>query len=58
MENSARGTSAVSDAFVLRLEVVAVATAASVGEQLATAQVLVEVEPGNVARTDSFVANK
>ena len=49
------GSSAVGGALVLRLEVVGVAAAAAVREELAAAAQLVEVEAGHVAGADALV---
>ena len=55
MEDLVEGSAAVRDALVLRLEVVGVSAAAAVGEELAAAAPLVEVEAGNVAGADALV---
>ena len=54
-EYSSWGSPAVRHTLILSLKVVWVPTAASVAEQAAPAQLLVEVESGNVSRTDSGV---
>ena len=55
VEDLVEGSAAVRDALVLRLEVVGVSAAAAVGEELAAAAPLVEVEAGNVAGADALV---
>ena len=49
------GAAAVRNALVDGLEVVAVAAAASVREELAAAELFVEIEPRHISRTNSFV---
>ena len=55
VEDLVEGSAAVRDALVLRLEVVGVSAAAAVGEELAAAAPLVEVEARNVAGADALV---
>ena len=55
MQHLVEGSPAVGDALVLRLEVVGVAAAAAVREELAAAAQLVEVEAGHVAGADALV---
>ena len=55
LKGSAYGAAAVGDARFLRVEVVGVAAAAAVGEELAPPEFFVEVEFGHVARADALV---
>ena len=55
VQHFVEGSSAVRDALVLLREVVGVAAAAAVREELAAAAQLVEVEAGHVAGADALV---
>ena len=57
LEDSIEGASAVGCALFLRSEIVAVASTAAVGEQLAAALGLVEEESRDVAGTDTLISD-